>query len=93
VCLTHHCQFDAGRFVIVPTIHHEHQDFALWEQILASGGLDPGRSFPSVSTCRTRVNEHAEACLFSMSSITYLSAMEHVAFTYTTPRKLTTILA
>ena len=57
VCLTHHRQYNSGRFVLVPSkqqrellLEYEHRDFAMREEILAHGGGDPGRTFPAVST-------------------------------------------
>jgi hypothetical protein len=57
VCPTHHHQFHSGRFVLVPStqqrdllLEHEHRNFAMREEILAQGGVDPGRTFPEVSS-------------------------------------------
>ena len=57
VCPTHHRQYDSGCFVLVPSKHlrellieHEHRNFAMREEILSSGGGDPGRTLPQVST-------------------------------------------
>ena len=57
VCLTHHRQYNSGRFVLVPSkqqrellLEYEHRDFAMREEILAHGGGNPGRTFPAVST-------------------------------------------
>lgn len=57
VCPTHHRQYDSGKFVLVPSkeqreslLHYEHLDFDMREKTLASGGGDPGRTFPQVST-------------------------------------------
>ena len=59
VCPTHHCQFDKGHFVLVPSqeqreimLRHEEEDFAMRENILAHGRPDPGRSLPNVSICK-----------------------------------------
>ncbi len=56
VCPTHHRQFDNGRFVLVPSagqrellLQHERRDFTMREEILARGGVDPGRTFPAAS--------------------------------------------
>jgi hypothetical protein len=57
VCPTHHCQFDAGQFVLVPSQQqrvlmreYEERNFAMREESLAQGRGDPGRTFPNVST-------------------------------------------
>ena len=57
VCPTHHHQYDLRYFILNPSkqqrellLEHKHRDFVMWEQILAQGSGDPGRTFPAVST-------------------------------------------
>lgn len=55
LCPTHYCQYDSGRFVLVPSkqqrellLEHEHRNFAMREEILARGDCDPGRTLPQL---------------------------------------------